>query len=773
MQAAAKTPSSRAQPAYFVGPAVDFALAGGLSIVVFLLLVLFRRPDRTGGIIFAAAQLSWVVNWPHFSATNYRLYRSWENIRQYPLTALFIPWVILAAVVGALWSPHVLAPYFIKLFLIWSPYHFCAQTIGSDPRSTSGGSAFQIKLWERRVLTTHGLQHPLHAARPLGDQALPPCSTTGSTTSISACRAGSSYAGGDSHHRELGRPRPLLRPGGAAGRPRAPLIVLLVPAAAQYIWFAGSWLWPSFIEFVPFFHSLQYLLIAWSLQLKEKRDRHEIIPSRRFVIGESARWYALNIAGGALLFFFIPQWVSKGTGLPLQFATGVFIAGVQIHHSLRRSESCWKLKRSTVSSPPDGQSLRSSSIRRRESPRPKATREAGRRHHPGPDLARPPRRPRALAGRRPGAGPDPRPPRLRPRRHRRPPAGRHLRPDPERIVLRTIGGDIVIALYPDIAPQTVRQMLTLVKDGVYDTTHFFRSEPQGYYLQLADAATNRIIPLTAAQEAAIHPLRAEWGPLRHVRGAVSLVRPAGQPDGALTSFLIIRKDASFYDKAGDTYTIFGRVEQGMDVVDALGDLRHDTGGTLQVRLTASLTAVAATQAALPGLALRGPQPPDWWLYSARTARGHPVPTSGLTGSPPGLPGDPARRDGRLHLRPPAAREPRGHRALPPDGVPVGVHAARSPDADVLDPRLARRGAPRPHAGDHPAPGVFREPERQAPRWRGCAHLQTSFAARRSRVLRPASPASWAGLSSPYQRGRSAPAFVGGAPGIAAPQASAA
>ena len=191
------------------------------------------------------------------------------------------------------------------------------------------------------------------------------------------------------------------------------------------------------------------------------------------------------------------------------------------------------------------------------------------------------------------------------------------RPGPERIVLRTIGGDIVIALYPDIAPQTVRQMLALVQEGVYDTTHFFRIDPQGYYLQLADAR-NRILPLTAVQQAAIHPLRAEWGPLHHVRGAVSLVRPAGQPDDGLTSFLIVRKDSPFLDKPGDTYTIFGRVESGMEVVDALSELRHSADGTPEVRLTV-LQAVVAKPAELSELGLRGPQPPDWWLYSDRVA----------------------------------------------------------------------------------------------------------------------------------------------------------
>ncbi len=187
----------------------------------------------------------------------------------------------------------------------------------------------------------------------------------------------------------------------------------------------------------------------------------------------------------------------------------------------------------------------------------------------------------------------------------------------ERIVLRTICGDIVVALYPDVAPQTVRQMILLAGAGVYDTTHFFRVDPQGYYLQLGDAR-NRILPLTFLQQSLVHPLKAEWGPLRHVRGALSLAREPGKPDTALTSFLIVLKDAPFLDKPGDTYTIFGRVEQGMAVVDALAATRHSANGIPEARLTVLQALVAGPQQ-LPALGLRPAQSPDWWLYNDHVA----------------------------------------------------------------------------------------------------------------------------------------------------------
>ena len=101
---------------------------------------------------------------------------------------------------------------------------------------------------------------------------------------------------------------------------------------------------------MPFFHSLQYLLVAWSVQLKEKMDVHHVRPSWRYVAGESLRWGALNVMGGAVLFFVLPHLVSRAGGYPLAFATGVIICGVQIHHFFVDGV-IWKLKNKKVAAP--------------------------------------------------------------------------------------------------------------------------------------------------------------------------------------------------------------------------------------------------------------------------------------------------------------------------------------------------------------------------------------------------------------------------------------
>ena len=69
----------------------DLACAGGLSILTFLALWLLHSGARTGTVISLGASLVWIINYPHFSATSYRLYRSQENMDQYPLTAYVVP----------------------------------------------------------------------------------------------------------------------------------------------------------------------------------------------------------------------------------------------------------------------------------------------------------------------------------------------------------------------------------------------------------------------------------------------------------------------------------------------------------------------------------------------------------------------------------------------------------------------------------------------------------------------------------------------------------
>jgi hypothetical protein len=341
-------------PLYFINAPVDYALIGGLSIVTFVLLRTFYVHERTDSVILLGSQLLWVCNWPHFAATSYRLYHSRDNIMQYPMTSLVIPWLIGIAVVASLLFPQMIAPYFVKLLLIWSPYHFSGQTVGIT-LIYARRAGFAVGKWERLALSTFVFGTFV-------------CQTVGAEVNPDGSQFyGIKYPG-------FGLPEwlPVTKAGMWAGgiaflffaarwsyeRRRLMAPIILLPAATQYVWFVNSAEngWLSFQEFVPFFHSLQYLLIAWAMQLKEKMDVQKIQPSPFYVGTETLRWLALNVAVGAGLFWVLPR--IAASCLPtyidwthtLALATGVVVAGIQIHHFFVDGV-IWKLKRKTVSSP--------------------------------------------------------------------------------------------------------------------------------------------------------------------------------------------------------------------------------------------------------------------------------------------------------------------------------------------------------------------------------------------------------------------------------------
>lgn len=136
----------------------------------------------------------------------------------------------------------------------------------------------------------------------------------------------------------------------------------------------------------------------------------------------------------------------------------------------------------------------------------------------------------------------------------------------ERLVLVTDAGSIVIALYPEVAPQNVKQIMTLANAGVYNGTCFPRLE-KNFVLQLGSPEYDRRPPLPLDLKSLIHPLPAEFSKLKHNRGVVSMAREDKDINSAKTSFSILLGPAPHLDEKG--YTIIGHVEYGMDVVDEL------------------------------------------------------------------------------------------------------------------------------------------------------------------------------------------------------------
>ena len=120
------------------------------------------------------------------------------------------------------------------------------------------------------------------------------------------------------------------------------------------------------------------------------------------------------------------------------------------------------------------------------------------------------------------------------------------------------GGDVVIKLRPDLAPGHVERIKELVADGFYDGVVFHRVIP-GFMAQGGD-------PTGTGTSGSDKPdLKAEFSDTPHVRGTCSMARTP-DPDSANSQFFICFDDARFLDRQ---YTVWGEVESGMDVVDAL------------------------------------------------------------------------------------------------------------------------------------------------------------------------------------------------------------
>lgn len=133
-----------------------------------------------------------------------------------------------------------------------------------------------------------------------------------------------------------------------------------------------------------------------------------------------------------------------------------------------------------------------------------------------------------------------------------------------RVVLDTTAGEIEVELFPDKAPETVRNFLQLATAGVYDDTLVHRVVPN-FVIQTGSPAF-RQTPLTAKQNALVHNLAPEFTNTPNLPGILSMAR-GDDPGSATTSFFICTGACRGLD---NLYTVFGRVVRGMDVVDAIG-----------------------------------------------------------------------------------------------------------------------------------------------------------------------------------------------------------
>lgn len=131
------------------------------------------------------------------------------------------------------------------------------------------------------------------------------------------------------------------------------------------------------------------------------------------------------------------------------------------------------------------------------------------------------------------------------------------------------GDTIQVELYPDTAPNTVNNFISLVKKGYYDGLTFHRII-KGFMIQGGCPDGN-------GMGGPGYNIRGEFSMngfennLKHSAGVISMAR-SQMPDSAGSQFFIMHKDAPHLDGA---YAAFGKVTEGMDVVDKLAETATD------------------------------------------------------------------------------------------------------------------------------------------------------------------------------------------------------
>ncbi|HEB67645.1 MAG TPA: peptidyl-prolyl cis-trans isomerase [Gammaproteobacteria bacterium] len=148
--------------------------------------------------------------------------------------------------------------------------------------------------------------------------------------------------------------------------------------------------------------------------------------------------------------------------------------------------------------------------------------------------------------------------------------------DHPRVKIDTNLGSFVVELYPEKAPKTVENFLQYVRDGFYNGTIFHRVI-DGFMIQGGGFTADFERKETRA------PIinEADNG-LKNTRGTIAMARTM-DPHSATAQFFINVKDNPFLDHTAKTprgwgYAVFGKVVEGMDVVDRIRKVRTGPGG---------------------------------------------------------------------------------------------------------------------------------------------------------------------------------------------------
>jgi tetratricopeptide (TPR) repeat protein len=334
---------SRSRP-WIYTPAIDLLVGCGAWSAPLLLLATFVGGGKAAQWSFAFYLLALLFNYPHFMATAYRAYRSYDELTRYRFYTIHVALLLaLAGVLAHVWYPAL--PWIFTLYICWSPWHYTGQNFGLammfarraqlDP-SENERRALHLAFVASCVMLLLSFHTGASGDPMIISLGIPAVVTLPARATLAAfflCSSGWALYS-------------LARRGGwKATLPTATLV------STQFLWF----LLPAIVELlsgkeVPqtryssgilaVLHSAQYLWITSYYQRKEARAAGNAAWS-------FARYQLILVAGGIALFVPGPWIASRIFHVDFGASFLTFTALVSLHHFLLDG-AVWKLRDSRI-----------------------------------------------------------------------------------------------------------------------------------------------------------------------------------------------------------------------------------------------------------------------------------------------------------------------------------------------------------------------------------------------------------------------------------------
>src|SRR5262245_45949618 len=161
---------------------------------------------------------------------------------------------------------------------------------------------------------------------------------------------------------------------------------------------------------------------------------------------------------------------------------------------------------------------------------------------------------------------------------------------PQQAVIETSAGTFVIDLTPATAPNQTAHFIKQATDGAYDGTIFHRVIKYGM-VQGGDPISKDASKRDLFGTGGLNQVKAEARAPRMTKGSVAAVLIPGKADSAGSQFFIVLADQPALD---GLYTVFGRVSDGLDVLQKISETPVDEKGLTTARVEVKKVTIRAT-----------------------------------------------------------------------------------------------------------------------------------------------------------------------------------